>query len=198
MKNIIDFYSKFETKENLKYKRELLNMKLNLSILNNEDEKQILYLRREIRRLTKIIEDDYLDAYERIEENIKETISDILSKEVTEENAYTHAQEIEEFILNQDYPINENDFENELIILYYSYEQLGYYPHNLKKGFSTIKHDTIEKNKKDYINQVLYSLLAKDNNKNNISILKLLREEIIIKTKERSIYKIKTKQFRLV
>lgn len=194
-----EIYNRNEEIENLKYKRELLNMKLTLSILNKEEEKQINNIRKEIKKLTKIINDDYLDIYERIQESIKDNISDILSKEVTEENAYTHAQEIEEFIINQDYIINESEFENELIILYYSYEQLGYFPQNTKKGFSTIKNSTIEENKRDYINQVLFNLLEKDNKKEEkISILQLLREEIAIKTKEKKAYKIKAKQFRLV
>lgn len=192
-----EIYNRYEEIENLKYKRELLNMKLTLSILNKEDKKQISRIKKEIKRLTKIIGDDYLDAYERIQEEIKDAISDILSKEVTEENAYTHAQEIEEFIINQDYKITEKEFENELIILYGTYEQLGYIPQNTEKGFSTIKHDTIQTNKKDYINQVLYNLMEKTKEE-KISMLQLLREEISIKTKEKATNKIKQKQFKLV
>ena len=199
MKNkIIQFYNKYEEIENLKYRRELLNMRLTLSILNQEDKKQISRIRKEIKRLTKIIGDKYLDAQERMQMVIKETISDTLSKKITAETAYSHAEEIEEFIINQNYQIKENEFENELIILYGSYEQLGYTPQNIKKGFSTVKQDTIDTNKKDYINQVLYNLLADETEENNISMTQLLREEIVIKIKEKAIYKMKTKQFKLV
>lgn len=191
-------YNKDEEIENLKYKRELLNMKLTISILNKEDKKQISHIRKEIMRLTKIIGDKYLDTYDKIQEEIKEIISDILSKKITYETAYSHAEEIEEFIINQNYQIKENEFEDELIILYGSYEQLGYSPKKAKKDFSTIKNDTIEINKKDYINQVLYSLLSEEKEENNISMVQLLREVIIIKTKEKALYKMKIKQFKLV
>ena len=192
-----EIYNKYEEIENLKYKRELLNMKLTLSILNKEDKKQISRRKTEIKRLTKIIGDSYIDAYERMQLEIKDIISDILSKEVTEETAYTHAQEIEEYVINQEYQIKEEEFENELIILYGTYEQLGYFPKNTEKGFSTIKRDTIQTNKRDYINQVLYNLMEKTKEE-KISMLQLLREEIIIKTKEKAINKIKKKQFKLV
>ncbi|MBR3229892.1 MAG: hypothetical protein IKF91_03600 [Bacilli bacterium] len=191
-------YNKDEEIENIKYKRELLNMKLTISILNKEDKKQISHIRKEIMRLTKIIGDNYLDAHDRLQEEIKETISDILSKNITNETAYSHAKEIEEYIINQKYKIKENEFEDELIILYGSYEQLGYTPKNTKKDFSTIKNDTIETNKKDYINQVLYNLLSEEKVEVNISMLQLLREEIVTKTKEKALYKMKIKQFKLV
>lgn len=192
-----EIYNRYEEIENLKYKRELLNMKLSLSILNKEDKKQITIIKNEIKRLTKIIGDIYIDAYERMQFEIKETISDILSKEVTEETAYTHAKEIEEYIINQHYQITEKEFENELIILYGTYEQLGYIPQNTEKKFSEVKHDTIQTNKKDYINQVLYDIKEKPKEE-KISMLQILREEIIIKTKENAINKIKQKQFKLV
>lgn len=192
-----EIYNRYEEIENLKYKRELLNMKLSLSILNKEDKKQITRIKNEIKRLTKIIGDIYIDAYERMQFEIKETISDILSKEVTEETAYTHAMEIEEYIINQHYQITEKEFENELIILYGTYEQLGYIPQNTEKKFSEVKHDTIQTNKKDYINQVLYNIKEKPKEE-KISMLQILREEIIIKTKENAINKIKQKQFKLV
>lgn len=192
-----EIYNRYEEIENLKYKRELLNMKLSLSILNKEDKKQITIIKNEIKRLTKIIGDIYIDAYERMQFEIKETISDILSKEVTEETAYTHAMEIEEYIINQHYQITEKEFENELIILYGTYEQLGYIPQNTEKKFSEVKHDTIQTNKKDYINQVLYNIKEKPKEE-KISMLQILREEIIIKTKENAINKIKQKQFKLV
>lgn len=192
-----EIYNRYEEIENLKYKRELLNMKLSLSILNKEDKKQITIIKNEIKRLTKIIGDIYIDAYERMQFEIKETISDILSKEVTEETAYTHAMEIEEYIINQHYQITEKEFENELIILYGTYEQLGYIPQNTEKKFSEVKHDTIQTNKKNYINQVLYNIKEKPKEE-KISMLQILREEIIIKTKENAINKIKQKQFKLV
>ena len=192
-----EIYNRYEEIENLKYKRELLNMKLSLSILNKEDKKQITIIKNEIKRLTKIIGDIYIDAYERMQFEIKVTISDILSKEVTEETAYTHAMEIEEYIINQHYQITEKEFENELIILYGTYEQLGYIPQNTEKKFSEVKHDTIQTNKKDYINQVLYNIKEKPKEE-KISMLQILREEIIIKTKENAINKIKQKQFKLV
>lgn len=192
-----EIYNRYEEIENLKYKRELLNMKLSLSILNKEDKKQITRIKNEIKRLTKIIGDIYIDAYERMQFEIKETISDILSKEVTEETAYTHAMEIEEYIINQHYQITEKEFENELFILYGTYEQLGYIPQNTEKKFSEVKHDTIQTNKKNYINQVLYNIKEKPKEE-KISMLQILREEIIIKTKENAINKIKQKQFKLV
>lgn len=192
-----EIYNRYEEIENLKYKRELLNMKLTLSILNKEDKKQISRRRTEIKRLTKIIGDIYIDSYERMQLEIKDIVSDILSKEITEETAYTHAEEIEEYILNQEYKITEKEFENELIILYGTYEQLGYIPQNIEKGFSEVKHDTIQTNKKDYINQVLYNLMEKTKEE-KISMLQLLREEISIKTKEKATNKIKQKQFKLV
>lgn len=192
-----EIYNRYEEIENLKYKRELLNMKLTLSILNKEDKKQISRRRKEIKRLTKIIGDRYIDSYERMQLEIKDIVSDILSKEITEETAYTHAEEIEEYILNQEYKITEKEFENELIILYGTYEQLGYIPQNIEKGFSEVKHDTIQTNKKDYINQVLYNLMEKTKEE-KISMLQLLREEISIKTKEKATNKIKQKQFKLV
>lgn len=197
MKKFKEIYNRYEEIENLKYKRELLNMKLTLSILNKEDKKQISRIKNEIKRLTKIIGDIYIDSYERMQFEIKDTISDILSKEVTEETAYTHAEEIEEYIINQNYKITEKEFENELIILYGTYEGLGYFPQNTEKGFSEVKHDTIQTNKKDYINQVLYNLIEKTKEE-KISMLQLLREEIIIKTKEKATNKIKQKQFKLV
>ena len=192
-----EIYNKYEEIENLKYKRELLNMKLNLSILNQEDKKHISHIRAEIKRITKIIGDKYIDEYERMQKQIKKTISDILSKEITEATSYIHAQELEEYILNQNYKIKE-EFEIELILLCKNYEKLGYKPKNIEKDFSRVKQDTIETNKKDYINQVLYNLLYDEKKENNIPMTQLLREEIVFKTKEKAIYKIKKKKFRLV
>ena len=192
-----EIYNKYEEIENLKYKRELLNMKLTLSILNQEDKKHISHIRAEIKRITKIIGGKYIDAYEWMQIQIKKTVSDLLSKEITEETAYTHAEELEEYILNQDYKIKE-EFEIELIKLYETYEKLGYTPINIEKDFLRVKQDTIQTNKKDYINQVLYNLMATPKDENNIPIIQLLREEIVIKTKEKAIKKIKKKRFKLV
>ena len=198
MKMFKEIYNKYEEIEKLKYKRELLNMKLTLSILNKEEKRQISRIRTEIKRLTKIIGDKYIDEYERMQTQIKKTISSILSKKITEEAAYTHAKEIEEYILNQKHMINKKEYEKELHILIKSYEQLNYQPQDVKKDFSRVKQDTIETNKKDYINQVLYNLLTDEKEEDNIPMTQLLREEIINKTKEKAIDKIKEKQFRLV
>ena len=192
-----EIYNKYEEIENLKYKRELLNMKLTLSILNQEDKKHISHIRTEIKRITKIIGGKYIDAYEKMQIQIKKTVSDLLSKEITEETAYTHAEELEEYILNQDYKIKE-EFEIELIKLYETYEKLGYTPINIEKDFSVVKQDTIETNKKDYINQILYNILYDEKEENNIPMTQLFREEILFKTKEKAIEKIKKKRFKLV
>ena len=198
MRKVIEFYNRYEEPESLKYRRELLNMKLTISILNKDDKKQIKEIKNEIRRLTKIIGDKYLDAYDILQLEIKQTISNILCKEVTEENAYTHAVEIEELIINQNYKIKENEFKNELTILYETYEQLGYTPQNIKKDLSRVKYDTLEINKIDYINQLLYNLKEEYLDKEKISVLQTLREEITIKTREKAIKKIKRNHFKLV
>ena len=192
-----EIYKKYEELKTLKYKRELLNMRLSLSILNNEESKQIQSIKEEIKRLTKIIGDRYLDIQERMQLQIKDTISNILSKNVTEENAYTNAQEIEEYIINQDYKITKKEFKNELIILYETYNKLGYIPQNTEKDFSTIKQDTLQTNKKDYINQVLYNIQEEPKEEEK-AMLKILKDEVINKQKEKAINKVRTKQFKLV
>lgn len=192
-----EIYKNYEELKTLKYKRELLNMRLSLSILNNEESKQIQSIKEEIKRLTKIIGDRYLDIQERMQLQIKDTISNILSKNVTEENAYTSAQEIEEYIINQDYKITEKEFKNELIILYETYNKLGYIPQNTEKDFSTIKQDTLQTNKKDYINQVLYNI-QEEPKEEEMPMLKILKDEIINKQKEKSINKVRIKQIKLV
>lgn len=192
-----EIYIKREELKTLKYKRELLNMRLSLSILNNEESKQIQSIKEEIKRLTKIIGDRYLDIQERMQLQIKDTISIILSKNVTEENAYTNAQEIEEYIINQDYKITEKEFKNELIILYETYNKLGYIPQNTEKDFSTIKQDTLQTNKKDYINQVLYNI-QEEPKEEEMPMLKILKDEIINKQKEKAINKVRIKQIKLV
>lgn len=172
--------------ENMKYKRELLNMKLILAIFNKEDNKTI---KQEIKRLTKIIGDKYLDAEEQLNNNIKQIVKRIINKKITEDNSYEYAMELEEYIINQGNELTIQE-KNKIIK---KYQKLNYYPISTDKEFSTVKQDSIDQNKKDYISEVLFYIINHDNyiDDNKLSIIKLLRDEIAIKTKEKAIKKIK-------
>lgn len=196
MKNkIMNIYRKYEEIQNLKEQRELLNMKLALCILNKNDEIELKNIQSEIQRLTIIIGDKYIDSYTKLKLDIKIAISTILTEEVQEKKIYNHALKLEQYIINQFNIVNKKEYEEEIPLLINSYKKLGYYPKSTCKDLSTIKQDSIEENKIDYVKEVIYIIMEKENIPND-EILKLiiLKEEITKKSKEKAIKKINKKK----
>ena len=179
-------YSRFTELKRLKQKRDLLNMKLTIYLLASEEE-EIKYIRKEIKRLTIIIGDDYKDTYEELKYQIYIQMIDLLNKKITKRNAFEQAMKIEEYLINQTSLDYKDDLKYLVDELIRRYENIGYSPENIEKDFSTIKNEPVEDNINDYIKEALFEIKEKEEER---TILLALREEIYRKKNQEMVLKI--------